>query len=203
MLVSILALLPASIVVCVGADLPDQEWLAPLKGGDSSTRIPDEYIVYFKPDYTLEQHFETIGKDLSTSRGFVDMDFLPGYIAPIDDETLNEKVRRDPGVRLVENDHKAELISPVSSSGPYYSNDSLANQAKRDYTQETTRDAPYGIQIVAAGSKLSTPVRDGGKYDFVKDGGKGVQVYILDTGIRTSHKMFQGVMSISRLSLGI
>lgn len=88
-----------------------EDGLAPLYGTDLDTKIPDQYIVMFRPGYTLQEHFETIGIDLSTKTGFDIYQY--GYSAEIDNATLNSNVRPDPGVLFIETDRPVYLIEPV------------------------------------------------------------------------------------------
>lgn len=49
--------------------------------------------------------------------------------------------------------------------------------------------------MVGAKGKISLsalPSSDNGEYDFVESAGAGVQVYVMDTGIRTTHTLFGG-----------
>lgn len=63
----------------------------------------------------------------------------------------------------------------------------------RKYALFQKLNGPYGLQMLAAGSKISPlPVQDDRVYDFVGGAGLGVNVYVLDTGIFTDHKYFQG-----------
>ena len=169
---------------------------APLFGLEHDTKIPNEYIVMFQPGHTLEQHYEAIGKNFSDSPRFHNLDFLPGYAAPMDDDTLHELVRQDPGVLLVDTNRRVHLIEPTYSSEDFEANETAVSpdnmMVKRDYTQDTQQDAPYGLQMLTSATKLSTPVANGGNYDFVRGAGKGVQAYILDTGIRLTHELLQG-----------
>jgi hypothetical protein len=75
-------------------------YLAPLLCMDVPEKFPNEYLITFRKNHTLEQHFRVIGRDLSSSPGF-DGDSY-GYKATMDDKTRDEQVRRDPGVLGVE-----------------------------------------------------------------------------------------------------
>jgi hypothetical protein len=77
-------------------------YLAPLEGMDIHDKYPDKYMVVFHENHTLEQHFDTIGYNLSSLPKFCKYSY--GYTAIIDDKTRDELVRRDPGVRMVDTD---------------------------------------------------------------------------------------------------
>lgn len=83
---------------------------APLRNCESPDMIPGEYIVYLKRGYSLEQHEETIGIDLSSSvEGTFPEDSRHGFIygGKLSDAVL-EAVRNDAGVNFVECDLKPE-----------------------------------------------------------------------------------------------
>jgi subtilisin family serine protease len=112
-----------------------------------------------------------------------------------DSDTLN-LVRGDQNVDFVETE---QLLTrrpmPSSSPLPDYpsSNSSAASaKAKRDYRSTVDISAPFNLQMIGAGAKLKTPVYDGGDYVYIQAAGRGVNIYILDTGVRISHSAFGG-----------
>ena len=109
----------------------------------------------------------------------------------LSDQSIMNKVRKDPGVQFVETDREASL--PLAAFEPVEESHSrsMSRHMKR-YVQDTVTHAWYNLQIVAAGSKLSTPVNNNGNYDFVQRAGQGVNCYVLDSGIRITHRAFQG-----------
>lgn len=159
-----------------------EDGLAPLYGTDHDSQFPNEYIAMFEPGYTLEQHFESIGMDLSDSTRF--KSFSYGYRARLDDVTLNSHVRRDSGVLLVDTNRPVGLVQPIKSSKhDSAADDSAAAERQKRYTIEVyERQAPYGLQMLSGAEKLPTPVRDDGKYHYQWGAGEGVNVYVFDTG---------------------
>lgn len=151
--------------------------LAPLYGTDLEDRFPDEYIVMFHPGYTLEEHFGTIGMNLSNTTRF--QTTSSGYSAELDDITLNSRVRLDPGVLLVESNGPIDMPQPVECNA---NASAIAETQKRDYVEGVEQDAPYGLQMIGAARKLETPVSDHGEYDYVWGAGRGVNVYVFDSG---------------------
>lgn len=153
--------------------------LAPLYGLEHDTRIPDEYIVMFNPGYTLQQHFESIGMDLSNATVF--QQFSEGYLANLDD-TLLTHIRLDPGVLFVETHITVQLIEPIES---FEYNGSAASDDKRKRYQNRVVElkAPWGLQMLSAAGKLKkTPVEDDDVYDYNWGQGDGVNVYVFDSG---------------------
>lgn len=88
---------------------------APLKNCDVENIVPRSYSVFLKRGYSLEQHKETIGIDLSSSIEYIWPETSRHglyYAANLDDTTL-AIVRRDPGVYQVECDEKVMPASLV------------------------------------------------------------------------------------------
>jgi hypothetical protein len=64
--------------------------------------------------HTLEVHFERIGMDLSNSSDiFAPIETINGYRARLNEHTVHNLVRYDPGVKLVEHD---SFIEPIVAS---------------------------------------------------------------------------------------
>lgn len=65
----------------------------------SPCRQENEYIVRLRDGHTIDSHFARIGRDLSRdAHMFWPIETLNGYRARLDDYTLHELVRYDPGV---------------------------------------------------------------------------------------------------------
>ena len=73
------------------------------EGADNNI-IHGEYFIHFRPNHTLDLHQKYIGRNISSSKKFHLFNGLPGYFAALDNYTLHELIRRDPGVVFVEND---------------------------------------------------------------------------------------------------
>lgn len=163
---------------------------APLLGLEYEV-IDFKYVVMFQPNHTLERHFSTISRNLSGLPGFEFAHWLPGYAALFFDNATLNVVRSDSHVILVDTVKPVSLIEPVERART--SNFSVGSGPhKREYLTEANYHAPYGLQQLGAGSKLATPVRNGGEYDMVYLAGLGVQIYILDSGVRVTHSAFGG-----------
>jgi len=112
-----------------------------------------------------------------------------------DTNTLN-LVRGDQNVVFVEteqlvNQRPMPPINPLSDI-PLTNNSGASAKAKPDYHSITDISAPFNLQMIGAGAKLPTPVYDGGEYEYIENAGRGVKIYILDTGVRVSHTGFGG-----------
>ena len=70
--------------------------------------IKDEYLVMLHDDHPLEDHFAFIGTNLSeTASDFHPYSNINGYCVRVDERTMHDHIRYDPGVRLV--DHNREF----------------------------------------------------------------------------------------------
>lgn len=68
----------------------------------------------------------------------------------------------------------------------------VGTKSKRSYTSNFVDEARDSLQMLSASGKLSTPVTYYGPYEWVHGAGRGVNVYVFDTGIRITHKAFTG-----------
>jgi hypothetical protein len=74
----ILTLLSCSGVLSLSSE--HGGYLAPLEGMDTHDKYPDEYVVIFHKNHTLEQHSDTIGYNVSSLHGFSRYSFGYGAI---------------------------------------------------------------------------------------------------------------------------
>jgi len=97
--------------------LPPRSEAAPYhRHVDETNLIKDEYVVVLHKNYTLQDHFDFIGTNLETSRYvFHKISSINGYRARLEETTLHDIIRHDPGVLFVEHDTKLEPIQEVSS----------------------------------------------------------------------------------------
>lgn len=80
---------------------------------DNPNKWPNQYMVLFHNNHTLERHFDHIGLSLSGSPHFKDYSF--GYQATKDDQTRDGLVRCDPGVSLVETNFPV-IVEPLEEA---------------------------------------------------------------------------------------
>lgn len=163
----------------------DNNGLAPLYGTEDDSGFPNEYIVVFQPGYTLQEHFELIGMNLSNTTRFEAFSY--GYRAKLDNVTLDSHIRLDYGVLLVEANHPVYPIEPVEShrnaslKSDTDASFSVENQ-KRYTTEVLQKGAPYGLRMLSGAGKLPTPVENEGDYHYSWGAGEGVNVYVFDSG---------------------
>lgn len=98
-----------SLVLLAGAvfalPAPSQpEWLAPIREPVDGA-VGNRWLVMLKQNHTLEEHFKTIGVDLSkeTEDDFKYFKLINTYgITLPDRKILEDKIRHDPGVKAIE-----------------------------------------------------------------------------------------------------
>ncbi|CAG8552638.1 2280_t:CDS:10 [Diversispora eburnea] len=165
-------------------DLTKEQQVAPLLSSDASEIVEDSYIVVFKnqlDDEKIKYHHNCVrslvkeeNKKLA-KRGFLDklisglkhtynFKNLKGYSGRFSPDVL-EKIRRSEEVAWVEKDQVV-------------------------YTTELQRNAPWGLARISHRSGLV--LRNFNKYLYDSDGGEGVTIYIIDTGININHTDFEG-----------
>ncbi|KAF4956266.1 hypothetical protein FSARC_11622 [Fusarium sarcochroum] len=175
--------------------------------------IEDEYVVVLHQGHTLKQHFEQIGNDLAINASmFYPIDSINGYRAKLPQNLVHDHIRFDPGVEFVEHDHAISLIEPVEGGEDqdlYDDDDSTEEQPgflsrlmkhlrifRRDnwwHWQIDHRDGEWKDAQKTFGKKhKSMWWWTKQKWQVLDGAGKGVNLYVVDSGVRLSHTDFQG-----------
>lgn len=91
------------------------------------------------------------------------------------------------------------LVIPTDAAAPENLGHKDSELEKRDNQRQPTwgvveqRHASWNLQMICSGTQLNTPVVNGtGSYEFLDGAGKGVDIYIFDSGIRLTHRGFGG-----------
>lgn len=140
---------------------------------------------------------------------FWPIDTLNGYRARLDDYTLHELVRYDPGVESVEHDSYGEPILEHERGETVQLPDSQPSKLPRRWAQTVHTGYHWWSVMISAGKKLDAPLPPKGDYvrtfqvtatmtdranekvqELLDNAGDGVDLYIFDTGVRTSHVDF-------------
>lgn len=126
-----LSVLLPPLLATVGSALPRQRRSTPCPydkaGSESGTLVEDGYIVQLSPGYTHEGHYEFVGFNLSArATDFNSMPFLDMYSLTIDEYTMHNIIRYDPGVSRVT--HNMISYNEV----PWYKTHRSANDGKKD-----------------------------------------------------------------------
>jgi cerevisin len=191
-LLSLLPLLAsASPVINVGTIHKDA---APILSSSHSEPIPDAYIVVFKKhvshsdakdhhSWVQNLHLQTETRRMELrKRSFWDSPIktdlfnglkhtyniaggLLGYSGHFDEDVI-EQVRRHPDVDYIEKDSIVHTMETVENN------------------------APWGLARISHRDSLGFGTFN--KYIYSKDGGEGVDVYIIDTGTNIEHVDFEG-----------
>ena len=139
---------------------------APLvRGGRSADRIPDRYIVVLKADADPARHADELVRVHGATIHHRYSTALRGFAATIPEAAL-DGIRRNPNVAYVEQDARVHLAG---------------TQAK---------PPSWGLDRIDQRTRTSTSSADW-SYSWENEGA-GVRAYILDTGIRASHREFGG-----------
>jgi hypothetical protein len=98
----ILAIAPVWGGVLPRADLPEAPVVFSV--ADEFKAVPDRYLVSLEAGYTLAEHWEAIGRDLSREgEDFRYLESINVYVATIHDaDIVHEGIRTDTKVKLVE-----------------------------------------------------------------------------------------------------
>lgn len=96
------------VIACSGSYVLGQT--AKYIRNDSNATMPEHFIVHFVNScYTLADHSQFLGRNASAAKDFLQMNWLPGYAAFMNDTTL-EDVLEDP-VRPVNLIHRDDALT--------------------------------------------------------------------------------------------
>ncbi|CVK91821.1 probable endopeptidase K [Fusarium mangiferae] len=148
--------------------------------------VPNSYIIKYKSkasSSSKKKHEEVIHKKAKSKgkEGIVeniDLDGFKGYVAEIPSSELQEVIDSDL-VDCIEQDTIVDVSAVAAPrSGPI---------TKRGLTSQSS--APWGLARI---SQVYSEKGVDARYNYDATAGSGSTVYILDSGIRTTHKEFGG-----------
>jgi hypothetical protein len=119
--------------------------------------VDNSYIVALYPNHTLEAHFDFIHLNLSqTASSFIPLPITNSYIAVLDNHTVHDLVRHDPGVRYIEHDCWLEITAP-EEHGPSYNYTAPQVGLSRRWSETRVSAAPWYVSMLTVAKKLPSP----------------------------------------------
>ncbi|KAL5336265.1 peptidase S8/S53 domain-containing protein [Aspergillus crustosus] len=170
---------------------------APVLSSTNAKEIPDSYIVVFKKhvdsdaatahhSWVQDIHGQQIGRSSDLKKRFLGFEFgfgeevydglkgtfniagsLMGYSGHFHEDTI-EEIRNHPDVEYIERDSEVHTLEDSA----------------------VERNAPWGLARISHRDSLSFGTFN--KYLYASEGGEGVDVYTIDTGINVNHADFEG-----------
>ncbi|KAI0944092.1 hypothetical protein AcV7_002010 [Taiwanofungus camphoratus] len=145
--------------------------------------VNNSYIIMLKDDIApvlLQNHLnfvqtvhseESLLSDFEGGLSHVYDGHIKGYAGKFTQGTI-ERIRQMPEVEYVEMDQIVKTMDIDVEAA------------------ETQKGAPWGLARISHRARLTFGTFT--KYEYSKDGGAGVDVYVIDTGINIKHKEFEG-----------
>ncbi|KAL9108784.1 MAG: hypothetical protein Q9227_006441 [Pyrenula ochraceoflavens] len=164
---------------------------APFHQPENFTLVPDEYIVKLRVGHTFDAHFFRIGLNLSeTAQAFHAIKPLNAYHVRLDQKIIHELVRADPDVKYVEHDSVIEVPASIGAKEERETHFVDRNELSPRWTVGQSPARWWWELMLNAGNRIDL-TREGGPGRALMNGGRGVNVYVLDTGGRISHSLFR------------
>ncbi|KAF7731830.1 serine protease [Apophysomyces ossiformis] len=186
------AILTSAIVLLAGYVSAFPTWnedahLAPLYQSPESEPIKDSYIVVLKDHVqtdNMRSHCHWVGN-------LMKRDFLSAeYLDPIAADGITHTYDT-PGLKGYAGTFSESVLEHIRRS-PEYLLQKVA-YVERDsmvYANEIERSAPWGLARISHRERLTFSTFS--KYEYNPDGGEGVKVYVIDTGININHNDLEG-----------
>lgn len=162
-----------------GSDEPKRPRLAPLLYEKLPSRIPNEYIVVFKPGTSRDvvQAVQSRVKRLGGTIKHVYSVVLTGFSCTLSDERAVQVLRAEPSVASISSAQKGSLEAVQDLNNP---------TPNPPYPNWPSNKWPMGLDRT---SERKLPLDK--RYTYSEEGA-GVHVYVIDTGIRATHTEFGG-----------
>jgi cerevisin len=164
------------------------ERVAPLYITPEAETIADSYIVVLKDHLNgrqIEEHASWINS-LSKSQKEDDNIFSGKWLNPHVTTAGVSHVYDTPKMKGYAGKFDEAVLNAIRQSDDveFVEKDSMV------YANELQRNAPWGLSRVSHRSPLT--FKNYQKYEYNPDGGEGVKVYVIDTGINVEHVDFNG-----------
>ncbi|KAI9306279.1 serine protease [Cunninghamella echinulata] len=165
-------------------DLKPETELAPLHSSSRSDLIQDSYIVVLKDhlnDIHLQDHALWITNLVKEASPFIN------WLHPKEDSFGIKHVYDTPSFKGYSGKFDKDMLQAIRTSEDvaYVENDGIA------YLTSLERNAPWGISRISQRKTLK--INNFNKYYYDETtAGKGVKIYVIDTGINVEHVDFEG-----------
>jgi hypothetical protein len=121
-----------------------------------SPLVDNSYIVALHRNHTFEAHFDFIGLNLSeTASSFIPIEIVNSYIAVLDNHTVHDLIRHDPGVRYVEHDAWHHTPEPEIHAPSYNYTPPQAIISRR-WSETVFNAAPWWVAMLTVANKLTS-----------------------------------------------
>lgn len=151
----------------------------------------NDYIVILNIPDDKASHAEAYTAGLSKARRYLSKEekithqFFNGFVANLSNGT-REKLENDSSVKLVEEDQEVNVAE--YAEGDLLLEKYYYEAEKSSAFLSVQNEAPWGISRISSGKYFD----DQGTYVYPSNGGQGVNVYVIDTGIEIDHPEFNG-----------
>jgi len=143
-------------------------------GPPAGTLIPGQYIVVLKDDLVMSASVSAVAAEMAATYGG---ELFYTYDAALNGFAITVPLEKSAfAVAGLSQDERVELVEQ----------DTIIAIAEEDAVDATQTGAPWGLDRI---NQRNLPLN--GAFSYTKTGA-GVKVYIIDTGIRTSHNQFGG-----------
>ena len=143
-------------------------------GPPAGTLIPGQYIVVLKDDLVMSASVSAVAAEMAATYGG---ELFYTYDAALNGFAITVPLEKSAfAVAGLSQDERVELVEQ----------DTIVAIAETDAVDATQTGAPWGLDRI---NQRNPPLN--GAFSYTKTGA-GVKVYIIDTGIRTSHNQFGG-----------
>lgn len=177
--------------------------LAPLRITKSGTPIKSQYIVVLKAQPSFQSAEAThkawlinLLAQSSESRLLHFYDTIRSYSVRATENIITE-IRKRPEVDFVEQDHLVRIsrVTPAPKLPTWLTKKPKrmhpnATNSKKKLSTLVQSNAPWGLSRISKTRTAST--QESNDYIYPSSAGKGVNVYVIDTGIHLKHKELQG-----------
>ncbi len=162
----------------------DTPEVVPLIEAAAEVAVPGRYIIVFKDGVDIDTVRASVLEIISSGSGRVAFEYssaLNGITAEISPDILR-KVRQDGRIKYIEQDQKVHV-----------------DDEETPFTTQSLDDAPlsWGLDRL---DQVTLPLDN--NFYYPSSAGVGVNIYIIDSGIRNTHENFNGRVSLDFDAIG-